>query len=688
MDAIGFAIIIFVIVFAVALIAFFVVQNLMSNRGGLKVDRSFELSSNVSKENKTQDHRKRVPKHETARPQSSRRINIFGGAVIGVLGVLAAKVWSLQVLGGSNYSDEAQSNMTATASVAAKRGRILDRNGNEMIVNRGSRTVIGDSTVVDNTKVVHRLSLVLGIPKQAIRARLMDETSGTQGDRTVASDVSMRAISFIVENPTIFPGVSVETKTTRYYPYGTVGAHVLGYTGTISEEELESQAEGSSYESGDVVGKAGAEGAFERLLQGTKGTKTYKVNSNGDSLGVISEVDADDGNDVELTIDLGAQQTAEQALQDAFARAQDSGHTNGTRGAIVAMDVNTGGIIAMASAPTYDPNSFTGGISTDLWDSLNSEESGYPMTNRVIAGQYPAASTYKAFTGLAGLTYGLVDDKVQYDCQGTWTGMGSQYPKKCWLLSGHGYLDIYRAIADSCDVYFYEVAKSFYELNDTNPDALQDYLRTWGFGSVTGIDISGETEGRVPDAKWKKSYFWETPEDAQWMPGDLANMIIGQGDVLVTPLQMCTAYAGIASGKMHKPHVLYQVLNRDGQVVISEKVEDSNYNPQVSEQNLKIMREALHMVVTDGGASSVFSGFPYEIAAKSGTGETGSSERDDYAWFCAYGPYENPKYACACVVEQGGGGSAIAGPPVRTLMAKLLGVEEEGTVSVAETGER
>ena len=194
--------------------------------------------------------------------------------------------------------------------------------------------------------------------------------------------------------------------------------------------------------------------------------------------------------------------------------------------------------------------------------------------------------------------------------------------------------------------------------------------------------------GRVPDAEWKAKYFWETPEDAQWVPGDLANIVIGQGDVLVTPLQMVTAYAGIATGKMHKPHLLYQVLNKDGQVVISENAEDSSFKPEASDKNLQIIRDALNIAATEGGASSVFSGFPYNMAAKSGTGETGSSERDDYAWFCAYGPVEDPKYACACVIEQGGGGTAIAGPPVRTLMAQLLGAEDDTVVSVAETGER
>ena len=686
MTALVFAIILGIAVFAIVVVGILFIMRARSSSDRMTVRRSFRRKDEAKHGPKAP--RSQVSAEDSQRSIARRRTNFFGVLVVAVLGVLAIKNWSLQVLGNSQYAEQARSNMTATASIAARRGRVLDRKGRELITNRVSRTVVADSTVLSNRKVVHRLSLTLGIPKQAIRARLMDATSGAQSDRVVASDVSMRNISYISENPTVFPGVSVETRTQRLYPYGTLAAHLLGYAGTISEDELSNQPEGTVYESGDIVGKAGAEAAFETVLQGTKGSKTYRVNSDGVAMEMLGEVAPDPGNDIRLTIDLDTQAAAEKALLDGFAIAVGTGHPNGTRGAIVAMDVKTGGILAMASGPTYDPNSFVGGISQDLWAQLNSETSGYPMTNRAIAGLYPAASTYKAFTGLAGLTYGLENDKTKYDCQGTWTGFGDEYPKKCWDLNGHGELDIYHAIADSCDVYFYEVAREFYRRQDQYPEALQDYLRSWGFGSLTGIEIGGEMAGRVPDAKWKQEYFWETPEAAQWVPGDLANMVIGQGDVLITPLQLVTAYSGIASGRLLKPHVLYEVMNKDGQVVIPEKVKPSDFSPEVSPTNLKIMRDALRLAVTDGGVSAVFSGFPVNMAAKSGTGETGSEQRDDYAWFVAYGPFEDPKYCCACVIEQGGGGSAIAGPPVREVMSQLFGVGEDYAVSVAETGER
>ncbi|MGI6221762.1 MAG: penicillin-binding protein 2 [Coriobacteriales bacterium] len=686
MSALVFAIVIFIVVAAIVVVGIVLGRKMLSSRGPLKVDREIDIRD--KQKNPVRETKRQSTAGDSQRSLSRRRINIFSGIVVGVLALLGIKVWSLQILGGKSYSEQAENNMTATASVAAKRGRILDRNGNVLVTNRASLTVVGDSTVIDNRRVTQRLSLVLGIPRQAVRARLIDESTGAQSDRTIANDVSMRAVSYIAENPTVFPGVSVETRYIRQYPNGSLAAHLLGYAGTISEEELANNPDGMNYESGDVVGKAGAEAAFESVLQGTKGTRTYKVNSDGIPIAVMGEVDPDSGNDVMLTIDAEVQNIAENALQEAFAKAIDGGHYKASRGAIIAMDVNTGAIIAMASAPTYDPNEFIGGISADVWDKLNSKNSGYPMTNRAIAGQYPAASTFKAFTGLAGLTDGLIDDKIEFDCQGTWTGMGEDYPKKCWDLSGHGKLDIYEAIANSCDVYFYEVASRYWDIRKERPEALQDYLKSWGFGSTHGIEIAGELEGRIPNEAWKKEYFWETPEDAQWVPGDLANMVIGQGDILVTPLQILTAYAGIATGKIPKPHVLFEVLSKDGQVVIPEKVENSKFSPEFSDKDLKTIQKALRQVVTDGGATSIFVDYPVEVAAKSGTGETGSDLRDDYAWFCGYGPIDKPQYACVCVVEEGGGGTATAGPAVRRVLSKLFGLEEEGYISAAETGER
>ncbi len=687
MPAFVFAIVIFLVVAILVVVGILIARRTIALHGPLRVKRSFKLKGDSSKGGITVTHKQGTRAGDSHRTTSKSRINIFSAVVAAVLGVIAVRVWALQVLSGAQYSSRAQSNMTSESSIPARRGRILDRNGRELATNRTSRTVVGESSLADDRPLVHRLSLVLGIPEQAIRARLMDETTGTS-ENVIASDVSMRAISYIEENKALFEGVSVETRSVRVYPYGSMAAHLLGYVGTISEEQLNAETEGITYQSGDTVGKTGAESAFESVLQGTKGAKVYRVDSSGNTLGVIEEIDPDPGNDVKLTIDLDVQQVAEEALTDGLESARSSGYENAYCGAIVVVDVKTGGIIAMASAPSFDPNEFVNGISSEAWDSLTNEDSNYPMTNRAIAGQYPAASTYKAFTGLAGLSYGLINSTTTTACSGTWTGFGEAYSQNCWSSTGHGSLDIYGAISNSCDVYFYEMATAFWGIRDEDEDALPNYLKSWGFGSTTGIDISGEMSGRVPNSEWKAEYYWQTPEEAQWLPGDLTNMSIGQGDVLVTPLQIAIGYAGVATGQLYKPHVLYEVLNTEGMTVISESVTQSDFSPEASEENLAIMRDALRLVVTSGGAASLFSGFPVAVAAKSGTGETGSSERDDYAWFVAYGPIDDPQYCCACVLEQGGGGTSSAGPPVRRVLAQVFGVDEDETVSVAETGER
>ena len=689
MTATVIAIITFIVVFAIIVVGVAVFLRLYRKREPVKVDRDF-AATGPGQRRIVADPHAQGGAGNAQRSMAGRRINAFSVITAAVLGVLAIKAWSLQILSGSQYASEAEGNMTAVATLPANRGRILDRKGRELVSNRASRTVVGKADVINDRRLVQRLAVVLGVPSAAVRARLMDETSGAQSDRVIASDVSMRAVSYIEENPTVFPGVSVETRARRVYPYGALACHVLGYSGAISEEELAEEHEGFTYESGDIVGKSGVEAAYERVLQGTKGQRTFKVNSSGETIALLDEIDPDPGNDVKLTIDLDVQRTAELALEAGMSHARGSGKTKAFCGAIVALDVKTGAVLASASAPTFNPNDFIGGISSDLWETLNGKDSNYPMTNRVLAGQYPAASTFKAFTGLASLSYGVVDNETKANCQGTWYGMGREYPKKCWLLSGHGELDIYEAIAQSCDVYFYEAAKKFYEMDDEHPDALQEYLKQWGFGAPTGIDLGGEASGRVPDAAWKAEAFRETPEDARWVPGDLANMVIGQGDILVTPLQIAAGYAGIATGKLLKPHVLYQVLNKDGQVVVDETIREADQQPEYTEENIQTIRDALHLVsIGNGGASSVFAGFPINVAAKSGTGETGSEERDDYAWFAAYAPLEDPQYCCACVVEQGGGGTATAGPPVRAVLAKLLGLEED-TIVVAQgiAGER
>ncbi len=677
MSALTFAIVVGIGVFIVLIALVFLINRIVVSRITHKssvVKRSAEMPLIGDSGGKSQmvKHRKGATTHRT--DASRGRSFIFASAIAGLFGVLLAKLWSLQILNGSYYKNLAEKNFTVATSTVAARGRILDRNGKELVKNRASLTLVGSADLADDRNLVHRLSLLTGIPKTAIRARLLDESAGAQADRVIASDISMRAIAFLSEHPTFFSGVTVEPRTVRTYPYGTTAAHVLGYTGTISESQLAAESNGISYESTDIVGKSGIEAAYESLLQGTHGTKTYKVDSSGAREALLDEIPATPGSDIVLTIDIEVQKAAEQALAQAFLSCARSGYTKASAGAVVAIDVTTGEVLVMASAPTFDPSQFIGGISTDLWSELTEKGSGYPLNNRAIAGLYPAASTFKAFTGLAGLHYDIIDsDTVEY-CSGIWTGFGTKYAQKCWLETGHGAVNLREAIKVSCDVFFYNVAKGFYDRRGEGETILQDYLKTWGFGNQTGIDIAGEAAGRVPTPAWKLSYYWDAPETGQWYPGDMSNLIIGQGDVLVTPLQEAVAFGGIATGTNFVPRLLKEVHNSQGGIPISFQTKLSATQPKYTGENLAIMRGDLRNA---NYYSDAFQNTTLKAAGKSGTGETGDSTKDDYGWYTGYAPYDNPKYCVTCCIEQAGGGTAFCGPVVRYVLCKLLGINEE-----------
>ncbi|MGI6031885.1 MAG: penicillin-binding protein 2 [Coriobacteriales bacterium] len=615
-----------------------------------------------------------------------RRSFITMGIIGTALGVLAVKLWSMQVISGSSYSAKADANRITEYTTIAPRGRIFDRNGVELVGNRSTFAVLANSEVQDNREVVNRLSNVLGIPRQTVQQLAESESEGAQADRVIALDVDERAVAYISEHPSAFPGVSIEGRTVRTYPKGTLAAHVLGYTGTISESELANQSNGISYESGDIVGKDGAEQAFEAYLQGDRGVKRVEINAAGEVVSTVDSIDPVQGNDIRLTIDAKVQKVAEDALKRAFSDAHKAGYPNASAGAIVCMNAKTGEIIAMASYPTYNPAEFVNGISSDTWEEMTAEDSGYPLSNRCIAGQYPAASTFKGFTGLAGLQYGFATTSSVWDCKGTWTGFGKKWPQKCWNTSGHGLINFHNGIVESCDVVFYEIAKRFYNY-DKNETALQDYLKSWGFGSKTGIELSGEAEGRVPTPEWKKKYNRDAPESQAWLPGDLSNLIIGQGDLLVTPLQICCGYAGLATGKVPKPVLLHSVLSSDDQSVV---VDGATYrgnvvNPDFTQKNIKIMRSGFRGVVADGSVKSIFSGLGVKISGKTGTAEVAG--KDNYGWFVGYGPSDDPEYVCACCIEEGGAGATCAAPAVRSVLAKALGKSSQH-VSGSTTSER
>ncbi|MEG0376464.1 MAG: penicillin-binding protein 2, partial [Raoultibacter sp.] len=609
------------------------------------------------------------------------RFLAIGVLALGIFGSLTAKVWSLQVLSNEELLEEAEQNQYTTVLTPAPRGYIYDADGVELVRNRTSLAVLANAEVADNRTVVQRLSVVLGIPHNIVRKRIQDATTGAQSQRVVASDVDLRNIAFISEHKSAFPGVTTQDRSVREYPWGALAAHALGYTGTVTEDKLKNPPAGMEIESGDVVGQGGIEEAYESFLAGAHGRRKVVADADGTVRRIVSEDPATKGNDVYLTLKAPVQLAVDRMLAELVAPTDGTiGTGKGDSASAVVMDVTNGDIIAMASYPTFTPESFIGGISQETWELFNTEESFYPLLNRVIAGEYAAASTFKAFTGLAGLAYGLADTTRSWECTGSWDGFETGSPQKCWLRSGHGSLGFREGIVQSCDTVFYDIGMNFFKSsvsqNGSIPDtAMQDYVKKYEFGTKTGIDISGESAGRIPTPEWKAEHWKDVPTAADWVGGDLTNMVIGQGDVLVTPLQVAVAYGAIATGKLMRPHLFKEVRNSSGEVVVTYEPEVVG-EPDVPKTDLEIIRDALHGVATENAdVSALFAAYGIDAAAKTGTAEY--TDQPDSAWFVCYAPYDNPKYVVACQVNHGGGGSAVAAP---------LGVDIMGTVMAYDDG--
>ena len=593
-----------------------------------------------------------------------------------VFGSLTAKLWSLQVLNNEQYVQAAEENKLSTIKTPAARGRIFDTEGIVMVDNQTVSAIMADADVAEDRNVLMRLSALLGVPYAIVRQRVQDATAGAQAQREVASSPRSRDIAFIVEHPDAFPGVDIQERTHRVYPYKALAGQVLGYTGYVTEDELANPPEGSDLQSGDETGKSGIERKFESLLAGAHGERVVEVDVDGNIRATRSETPPSQGNDVYLTISAKVQRLAEERLTSLIAPTGVIGYGKGISGALVAMEVDTGNVIAMASFPTFDPSNFVGGIKQDDWDRYNSDESHAPLVNRCIAGRYPAASTFKAFTGMAGMHYGFADAGRAWNCTGTWTGFGEAYAQNCWELNGHGYIGLHEGVVVSCDIVFYEIAKDFYNAwdaanpNKKNPDPatddLQNYIKKFGLGQTTGIELDVEDAGVIPTPEWKKEAYADAPEEAQWRPGDMSNMMIGQGNVLITPLQLAVGYAGVATGKLPVPNLLKEARNSEGEVVVTPKpkfrkiegVEDAEY---------EVMRAALRGVATENASMvELLSEYDYECACKTGTGE--KANHDGYAWYAMYAPYDNPKYVVTCVVEEGGSGGTVAAPIAAEVM--------------------
>lgn len=624
---------------------------------------------------------------ESAETTYSSRLVGFAAVVGAVFAALLARLWSMQLVSSDEYTKEAESNRTRTVTTAAPRGRILDRNGAEIVSNRSSLTVVADADVADDEVEMQLLANLIGMPRQAVYRKVIDSSEGAQSVRTVATDVSRRVVAYLGEHPAAFSGVSVQQRSQRSYPQGTLAAHVVGYTGTVTAEQLEASGSDDSsvqYKSGDVVGQAGVEAMYESILQGIRGEQTVYVDSNGKILQSSTKIDPQSGSDVVLTIDSSIQKAAEDSLEKVLTELRQKGK-NPAGGSVVCLDCTNGEVLAMASAPTFSPSIFVGGIANSDWEGLTNEASNYPLLNRAISGQYPSGSTIKPFTSFAALDNGIATPQSGYVCNGWWTGLGEAYGMWCYNHDGHGGLNLQQGITFSCDVVFYEIGKGF--SNSSNKDGMQQKFRQYGFGSATGIDLPSEAVGRVPDAAWKWDYFSSLPDaDREWHPGDYCNIAIGQGDILVTCLQIAHAYSSIANrGPVFKPHVLKCVKSNIGNgSVIDYKVSQTD---DISEEDdyRDLVERGLEGVIYEESESQAahWTNLNVKVAGKTGTGEQTSVGRN-ICWMVAYAPADDPKYVVAANVDGGDWGSTTAMLVARDVLGQIYGQPDTAT-TVSDT---
>lgn len=617
----------------------------------------------------------------TQRPDRFRlRMTFLATLILSVFSVLTLRLWFLQVLAYENYAAEAENNQVRLVPVSPPRGLIVDRDGEVLVDNRPTMSVgIRLDQLTDREVTLARLAEVLRMPVKRIEERLADVRSLPYAVKTIVTDVDEETIVYLREHRIDFPGVVTETRPVREYPKGILAAHLLGYVGEITSEQLKDpRYEG--VRQGSIVGRSGLEYAYETYLRGTEGIEKLEIDSSGRTRRSLGRQDPTIGNTLVTSIDLELQEALEESLQGGIAKARtiynrEFGATyKAPAGGAVLIDPRNGEILAMASSPSYDPNSFVGGISVDEYRVL-SENPAKPLLNRVIQAPFPPGSTFKVVTASAALQEGVAQRNGHYPCSVTFRYADTTF--RNWRSVDSGSISVPQALVESCNTVFYRFGASFYErFRSGQRQRLQDYARAFGLGKRTGVDLGTpfEQEGLIPDEQWLHQMHAAAPEAFPydtWFPGYTINMAIGQGDVRVTPLQLANVYASIANGgTLNRPHVGLRVM--DGDDVVKEINPAPIGEIPVSDANLALIRSGLRQVPTRGTGRSSFLGFPLEripVAAKTGTAELQTvPPKLPYAWFVAYAPADNPRYLVVVMLEEAGHGSESAAPIARRIL--------------------
>jgi penicillin-binding protein 2 len=592
---------------------------------------------------------------------------------------LGARMFYLQVVKGRSYRYQSENNRVRAERIAPPRGMVLDTKG-EILADTyaafDARVIPSEVPSDRAEELIERVAGILEMEPEAIAEVLEGRYPARFKPRALKRRLTRQQMARLEARRGELPGFVVSPNPIRHYPFGSMMGSTLGYIGGITPKEL-SSPDYEGYDGADYVGRTGMEKWWESRLRGTPGGMQVEVDAVGRKLAVMAKLSAHPGYNLVLSVDERLQRVAEEALADQV-------------GSLVALDIETGDVLAMVSTPGYDPNVITRGMTPEEWSAL-SNNPRHPIQNRSIQGLYSPGSTFKIIMALAGLDHGVITPLTEITCEGAFHFAGRDY--RCWKRAGHGEIDLVHALEQSCDVYFYQLGL------DLGIDTIHRYASMFGLGEPTGIDLPGEKSGLVPSGAWKRR-----AKNERWYTGETLSVAIGQGFLLTTPLQLASMMGAVAnaSGKRMVPRLVTRVEDATGRVVEQIDPREASEELPFKETHLALVREALRLVVHgDKGTGKKAQVEGMEVAAKTGTAQVVSLKehergldpkeiewrRRDHALLVTYAPVKDPRIAVAVVIEHGGHGGSTAGPMASKVMSKWLELEGEAVEAEVETSE-
>jgi penicillin-binding protein 2 len=612
------------------------------------------------------------------------RLAVCAAVVLSAFFLLLVRFFYVQVLQHEYYHTLAENNRISIVPIIPNRGLVLDRNGAILAHNYAAYTLeIIPAKANDLESLINELATVVEVaPKDRKRFRKLLEEGHDFASLPIRTRLNDVEVAKFAANKFRFPGIDIRARLFRHYPNGEVGSHVIGYIGRLTQSDLdrlEDKGLAANYTGSDFIGKVGLEGRYESDLHGITGFEEVETDANGRAVRTLRSTLPVSGNNLLLSLDARLQEVAERVFGQ-------------RRGALIAIEPATGGVLALVSKPGFDPNLFVDGIDPSNWETLNTSQD-HPLNNRALQGVYPPGSTFKPFMALAALELGKRNPhQAIFDPGYFFLGGAGGHRYRDWKTGGHGMVDLHKSIVISCDTYYYGVAQ------DLGIDNIHQFIGQFGFGKRAGIDIDGEVSGLLPSQEWKMRRFRQ-----KWFTGDTISVGIGQGYNLATPLQLAQAMSVIANnGTVFRPHIVRHVQDSQTNKLTSIEVQPLGTIP-LRPENIKLVRDAMVDVTRPGGtAAAAGAGAPYRIAGKTGTAQVIAMKQNekyderrvlerhrDHALFIAYAPADAPTIALAVLVENGGHGGSTAAPIARAVMDfYLLGKEPQIKADAAdESGE-